>query len=75
MSVFSKFSKDYIKSLKNKMKLNLVVSNKNTIKTHELLESNNDNKVNFILSLIFGGVITKSIPNYIKEGLKWLSKN
>ena len=75
MSVFSKFSKGYIKSLKNKMKLNLVVSNKNIIKSHELLESNNDNKVNFILSLIFGGVIIKSIPNYIKEGLKWLSKN
>ena len=75
MSVFSKFTNNYVKSLKDNMKLNLVICNKEIIKSHELLESNINNKVNFILSLIFGDLINKAIPNYIDEGLRWLIKN
>ena len=75
MSVFSSYTKDYLKSCKEKCNLDLVICNKDTIKSHELLKSNSNNKVNFILSLIFGDSINKAIPSYIRSGLKWLIKN
>ena len=75
MSVFSSYTKDYLKSCKKKCNLDLVICNKDTIKSHELLKSNSNNKVNFILSLIFGDSINKAIPSYIRSGLKWLIKN
>lgn len=75
MSVFSSYTKDYLKSCKKKWNLDLVICNKDTIKSHELLKSNSNNKVNFILSLIFGDSINKAIPSYIRSGLKWLIKN
>ena len=74
MSVFSNYTRDYLLSLKDKMNLKLTICKEGPIKSHKLIQSNEDNKVNFMLSIILSGKIEKALPNYIERGLKWLNK-
>lgn len=55
----------------NRLKLD-IPTRKHNISVRDIINGNKNNKTDFMYSIILAGLHMKALPDYIREGLKWL---
>lgn len=87
LSVFTKLKKKFWKEIKSESNLSITIPNRNETEKKDKIESDeiernirhivkslSDNKSDFMYSIIINNKQHLLLPDYIKEGLKWLAK-